>query len=143
MANFAYTYGKVAFFTGTDLSSDDIRVMMVMSNTTADTDVDAQFIASFGTLDEFDGTNNARKTLANKAVAADEPNNRAEFTSDPVTWTALGAGTRQGVGLVFYKFVTNDADSVPLFFYDDDFPITPGGGDVTATANAEGWGQIT
>ena len=145
MANFAYTYGKLQIMNGAiDFSSDDIRIMLVMTNSTADTDQDVDFIDQIGTLDEMDGANYVRKALASEATAADDPNNRAEFTADPVTWTALGAGTREVLGAVIFKFVTNDADSIALAYIDTGgFPFAATGADVTITPNAEGFLQIT
>ena len=145
MANFAYTYGKLQIMNGAiDLSSDDIRIMLVMTNSTADTDQDVDFIDQIGTLDEMDDVSYVRKALASEATAVDNPNNRAEFTSDPVTWAALGAGTRNVLGAVIFKFVTNDADSILLAYIDTGgFPFAATGADVTITPNAEGFLQIT
>ena len=42
MASFAYTYGLGKL--NTTVLTGDIRALLVMSNTTADTDEDAQFI---------------------------------------------------------------------------------------------------
>lgn len=144
MANFWYTYGRSGVMGAIDLSSDDIRVLLVMASTTADTDEDAEFIASFGTLDEFDGNNYVRKALASESVTPDTANNRAEFDATDVTWTALGAsGTgRQLTGAVIYKYVSSDADHIPIAYIDDDLPMTPGGGDVILTFNTEGILQI-
>ena len=145
MANFAYTFGKLQIMNGAiDLSSDDIRIMLVMTNSTADTDQDVDFIDQIGTLDEMDDVSYVRKALASEATAVDDPNNRAEFTADPVTWTALGAGTREVLGAVIFKFVTNDADSILLAYIDTGgFPFAATGADVTITPPAEGWIQIT
>ncbi len=145
MASFVYNEIKRALAEGEiDLGSggDDIRVALVMSNTTADTEDDADVIDDFTTLDEYDGANYVRKALANEAVAEDAGNDRAEFDADDVTWSALGAGTRQCVGAVLYKHVTDDTDSVPIAFIDlADFDGN--GGDVTVQWNAEGILQVT
>jgi len=144
MANFAYTHGKTKLMNGSiDLSSDDIRVLLVSSDTTADTEEDKEFVDNLTTLDEFDGANYVRKALASEAVAADEANDRGEFDADNVTWTALGAGTRELTGIVVFMHVTNDTDSPLIAYIHDDLPITPGGGDVTISWNAEGILQIT
>jgi hypothetical protein len=128
-----------------DTAGDDIRVALLMTNTTADTEDDTEFInPGFTTLDEMDGANYARKTVASEAVNEDLPNNRAEFDFENLTWTALGAGTRDVAGALVFKFVTNDADSIPICFIDTGgFPITANGGDVTIQWNAEGVLQVT
>jgi len=143
--SFAYTYGKTKVMSGDiDLNTDDIRLLMVMSNTTADTEEDKEFVGDFTTLDEMDGANYVRKALANEAVAADLANDRGEMDADDVTWAALGVGTRQVVGIVVYRHVTNDADSPAIAYIDDGgFPFSPGGGDVLFQINVEGLLQIT
>ena len=144
MANFAYTTAKKGLMNGSiDLDTDDIRVLIVMTNTTLDTEEDKTFIDQFTTLDEFDGANYARKELANEAVTNDDANDRGEFDADDVTWTALGAGTRSAAGLVIYKHVNDDSDSIPICWIDDDCPFIPNGGDIVAQWNAEGILQLT
>lgn len=140
MASFVYTPAKTALLNGDlDLAAHDIRVLLVMTNTTADTDQDLANPGDFGTLDEMDGANYVRKALASEAVNEDTANNRAEFDAADVTWTALGAGTRQIAGLVVFRFVTNDADHVNIAYIDTGgFPITANGGDLTVQWNAEG-----
>lgn len=142
MASFVYTPSLSRMGRGTfDWVGQDIRVLLVMSNTTADTDQDLENIADIGTLDEMDGTNYVRKAAANEADAQDDPNNRLELSFDPITWTALGNGTRPVVGMVVHQFVTNDTDAL-LIAYVDLGSINPGGADFTVTCNAQGLIQI-
>lgn len=115
----------------------DLRFILVMSNTTADTESEAQFIASFTTLDEYNGSAYARQSIANEAAAVDLTNNRFELTFDPVVFATLGVGTRQAVALIQYLHVTNDADSLPDTRYE--FTAFDGNGeDVTFTPDAQG-----
>lgn len=140
-----YTPAKAKLLSGDiDLNTDDIRVLMVMSNTTADTETDAEFVGSITTLDECDGANYARVTLTGEAVAADLANDRGEFDANDISWTNLGAGTRNNVALVVFKFVTNDAAS-PLIAYIDSggFPFNGSGINVSVAWNAEGILQLT
>ena len=143
--SFAYTPAKYGIARGTLVwHSSDIRVLLVMANTTADTDQDAATISAFGTLDEYDGASYVRKTLAGLATNEDDPNNRAEMDATDITWSTLGAGTRQAQAMVVYKFVTNDTDSIPILFIDSGgFPFTGSGLDAVVTWNAEGIGQLT
>lgn len=93
MADFVYTPAKVKLMSGQinlHTGGDDIRVILVSGDTTADTEQDAEFVGDITTLDECVATNYVRKELANEAVNIDEENNRAEFIGDPVTWTELG-----------------------------------------------------
>lgn len=125
-----------------DEAGDDMRAILVMTNTTADTEIDVDNTGSLTTLDEFDGSGTARKTLDNQAVATDDANDRAEFTSDALVWTTIGNGTRAIQGILVHEFITNDAGSFPFFFSEFSGTITPGGSTLTVTPNAEGWYQI-
>lgn len=125
-----------------DEAGDDMRVVLCMTNTTADTDIDADNLSGY-TLDEHDGTNAARKTCDNQTVSTDDANDRSEFDCDDFTWTALGNGTRQIQGMLIYEFITNDAGSFPLAWVDFSGTINPGGSNLTVAVNAEGLVQLT
>lgn len=115
----------------------DLRFALLMSNTTADTETETQFVGSFSTLDQYDGASYARQNVANEAAAVDLTNNRFELTFDPVVFATLGVGTRQAVGLLQLLHVTNDADSLPDVYYE--FSAFDGNGeDVTFTPDAQG-----
>jgi hypothetical protein len=147
MASFGYTPFKTLLGQGgLDFreAGSDIRVILVMSNTSADTDQDAQFVNNIGTLDEYDGANYVRKSLAAQAMNEDLPNNRSEFDATDLTWSALGVGTRQCVGAVVYKFVTGDADSPVICYIDTGgFPFSGNGGDVSILWDEQGIAQLT
>ena len=145
MASFVYTPAKTKVLTASfSYATADMRIILCMTNTTADTDQDAEFVASIGTLDEYDGAAYARKTLAGEAVNEDLANNRAEFDANDIQWAALGAGTRQAAGMILYRFVTNDADSPVVAWIDSGgFPFSGNGGNVDVAWNAEGILQAT
>lgn len=126
-----------------DLNAHDIRVALVMTNTTADTENDSiTNMDDFTTLDECDGANYVRKALATEAVNRDDGNDRAEFDADDVTWSALGNGTRALQGFLILKHVTNDADSIPIAYVDFSANQNPGGSDFSIAWNAEGIMQL-
>jgi hypothetical protein len=149
--SFAYTRGKRDIALGdVHFDSDDIRLIPVMTNTTADTDEDAATVSAIATLDEFDGGAAYPKAFANRdalaseAVNEDTTNDRAEFDATDFTFSALEAGTRSIAGIVVYQHKTSDADSVPLLYIDSGgFPFTANGGDLTLQWNSEGIAQIT
>ncbi len=143
--SFIYNEAKRALAEGEiDLGADDIRVMLVMSDTTADTEKDADDIADFTTLDEHDGANYVRKALASETVTEDAPNNRAEFDADDVVYTALGVGARPCVAAIVYLHVATDADHEPIAYIDTGgFPFVANGGNVTIQWNVQGIIQIT
>lgn len=148
MASFVYTNAKRALLAGElDLNAHDIRAMLVMTNTTADTEKDVTTVDAITTLDEFDGTGYTRQGLTGKTFVADDANDRGEFTADDIVFTNVSAGTRSIAGLVLYRHITDDTDAVPIAYIDSangiDFPITPNGGDLRFIANAEGLVQAT
>jgi hypothetical protein len=74
MVSFVYHKALTAILNGNiDWDANDLRALLVMTNTTADTETDVQFISDFTTLDEMDGTNYVRKQLT-EAVNEDLAN---------------------------------------------------------------------
>ncbi|MCP3917631.1 MAG: hypothetical protein GY711_18960 [bacterium] len=133
---FTPALGQINFdSTRIDLTNDGIRVMAVMSNTTADTEEDAVFVGDLGTLDELDATGYSRQTLANKSVVRDDTNDQWDFRADPINFgNVSNDNSRQVVGHVYYKFVTNDADSPIIAFVNGSiYPFDPDGGAYTVT----------
>ena len=150
MASYGFDHAKALLLKGDldfDEAGNDIRVALLMTNTTADTEKTKTTLTGAGgftTLDDCDGANYVRKALANQVVSEDAGGNRGEFSADAVTWTALGVGTRQVQGMLIYKFVTNDSDSIPIAWIDTGgFPFWGNGSDVTMTPNAQGLLQTT
>lgn len=125
-----------------DLNADDMRLILCMTNTTADTDVDSDNTSGY-TLDECDGANYARAALANEAVNTDDANDRAEFDADDVAFSNLGNGTRALQGALIHEHITNDAGSFPFVWSEFSSTINPGGSTLTIQWNAEGIAQQT
>lgn len=121
---------------------DDVRVALLASSTTADTEEETALMNAFTTLDEFDGANYVRKTLSSQAVAIDTANDRVEFDFEDLTWTALGSGTREAQGILILSHETDDTDSIPLAFIEFASTQDPGGSDFTVTPDAEGAIQL-
>lgn len=130
-----------------DEAGHDIRVMLCMTNTTADTDQDAGTIAAITTLDEYDGAGYARAALAAQSVVRDDPNNRAEIqATSPVSFGAtVAAGTRSAAGALVYRHVDGTAaNDLPIAWIDSGgFPLNGGGGPFELAINAEGLLQVT
>lgn len=148
MADFMFTKAKADLMKKLiDFVNDDIRMLLVMTNTTIDTQEDIATFADVTTLDEFDGSGYTSPGVAmtTEAVQQDDVNNRGEFHSDNVAFGALGAGTRQIQAYVIYKFNTTLADSQPLIYSDSapQLPLTANGAPVTVNKPAEGWLQTT
>lgn len=138
MASLVYNNFKFRLLEAYLATSDDIRAAILSTNTTADTENSGiNFVGDFTTLDEYNGSGYVRKALTETANV-DDANTRGEFDFSDITWSSLGAGTRDGQGLLIYLHATNDADSIPLFFIDFTSNFTGNGGDVTFQVNAEG-----
>lgn len=141
MASNVKNIGKSRTWSGdTDLNSDDMRLILAMTNTTADTDIDLDNTSGY-TLDEMDGTNYARQALANEAVNTDDSNDRAEFDADDVSIASLGNGTRQMQGALIHEHITNDAGSFPFVWVEFAATVNPGGSTFSIAWNAEGIAQ--
>ena len=142
MANFVYNEAKRALLAGElDFDApDDFRVLLVMTNTTADTEDDVDTVDDFTTLDELDDGSYARQALAGDSLAEDAGNDRAEYDANDSEFTYAGDGTRDTQAAVVIKHVTDDTDSVPIAYIDTGgFPVSSSQvGTVTITWNAEG-----
>lgn len=146
MASFVYNEAKRAFAEGEiDLGSGGatLRLALVMTNTTADTEDDVNNMGAFSTLDDYDGSGYSRATIDSQVVNEDAANNRAEFDAADEVFSTIGAGTRSIEGAILYKFVTNDAGSTPIAWIDDFTNFNGNGGNITFQWNAEGILQFT
>lgn len=144
MAIFTYDHAKHLMGQGEiDLENDDLRVLLVMTNSTAGSQPAAETLSGITTLDEHDGAGYARKALESVDWSKNVGENRSELHCDDIVWEALGAGTRNAQALVLYKHLTDDTDSIPIAYIDEGgFPWTATGADVTYKIGAGGiWQQ--
>lgn len=140
MADFTYTK---AMAKPIDFQNDDIRVLIVMSNTSAMDDEDAEFIADIGTLDEYNGSSYARVALTTQVWSAVTATDHGKFTSDSIVFPTLGVGTRAGFGLVFYKHIGADSANIPIFYKTPSgWPFTGNGQDITVNPHTDGWAYL-
>lgn len=136
-----------------DLDLDPIYTILVMTNTTVDTQNDGiSEVGDFTTLDEFDGSgysSAARQELDSIAVNLDDANDRAEFDADDEVYSSLGNGTRQIQGVVLYKdpddngAAADDASNPVICYIEFPATVNPGGGDLTITWDSEGILQLS
>jgi hypothetical protein len=130
MASMLYTNAlKLLMNGGLDLDTHDIRVMLLMSNTTADTDQDnITNISAIGTLDECDASGYARVALTGEAVTEDTTDNEAVFDANDASFTGLGGNATRAIqGALIYRHVDGTAgNDVPIMFVDfsSDIPAT-------------------
>lgn len=148
MANFIYNKAKKLIADGDlDLNTAagiDLRVVLVMTNTTCDTEEEASTFADFTTPDVYDGSGYADQIIVGEATTWDSANDRTEMDGNDVTFSSLGAGTRQCQAAVIIDWQTTRNDSFPIAYIDTGgFPFDGNGGDVTIQWNAEGILQVT
>jgi hypothetical protein len=143
--SFIYTPAKQKLAKGdADFDTLDVRAILVMSNTTADTDQDAATISAIGTLDEYDGSGYSRPDLGVSTITQDDTNNRSEIDFGDFTFGAtVAAGTRQAVGMIYYVEIGADSSDWPIAYIDTGgFPFDGNGNAVTVSVNAEGLIQV-
>jgi hypothetical protein len=125
-----------------DWDSMDARILLVMTNTTADTEKLATTLSAFTTLDEFDGSGYTRLDLAGLSVVQDDANLRAEIAASNGTFgSTVAAGTRSIQGMVVYIRVDGTAANDWPYAYIDSgaaFPFPAIGGPINLTVNTEG-----
>jgi len=134
-----------------DFIVDDI---IIIALETDDEDIDDEYVSeplagdgvevtSGGYVGAFGGA--GRLSLAAKAIAVDQANDRAEIDCGDITWTAITQdGVETWVAFLIAKEDTNDASS-PLIAHLEPtgVPLTPNGSDIKITIDAEGLLQIT
>jgi hypothetical protein len=149
MANFVYNIAKKQLLDGDiDFNApDDIRILLLEAATDENPDdVDVQAVLARAGTTELTSTGYARQALAAEATSQDDANDRAEFDANDVTFSAVSqAGSETVIGWLLFKFITDDASSIPIAFVDTatGLPLTPNGSDITITWNVEGILQLT
>ena len=144
MADFWYTPMKQKLAKAdADFDTMDLRGRLCMSDTTADTDQDAATLSAITTVDAYDGSGYTDIDFAGITVTEDDPNNRSEIHVNAGTFGAtVGAGTRNIVGLLYYKYVDGTAANDLPVAWKDLTPFNGNGGAINFTENAEGVLQV-
>jgi len=147
MADHVFTEALVSLLGGAnaidwDSAGTNLKVALVMTNTTADTVVDAKNPADV-TMDEFDGSGYARQTLASPTNNLDLANDRAELDGNDIAFGALGNGTRAIQGyVILFNVDGTDANDLLVMYKDFASTINPGGSSFSIAWNAEGIIQL-
>lgn len=125
---------KQLFNGGVDLDTNTFKAKLVMTNTTVDTENSSKvYLADFTTLDTCDSSGYTDKTLTTTTVTKVDGSNLAKWTADNLTWTSLPTCTRQIQGVLVYKYVTSNSDSVPVCYVEFASNKTPDGSDFTVS----------
>ena len=138
MAETVYNLAKSGMADGSiDLDTNTIRILLLKTTAAGAYDPDLNTVAdvlAVGSVAECDFTNYVRKTMT-VTVSVDDTNNRANVDAADVTWSSAGgASNNTPAAALVYKFVTDDASSTPIAYYDTNFGSTStNGGDFTGT----------
>lgn len=143
MASVVYQNALMATFENTiDWETDNLDALLLMTNTTADTNPDADTCADL-TLDESDATGYAHEDITNPAVTADDADDEMVWDADDFVWSGLsGDATRDYQGALVVKYVDGSTGDIPLFFIDFTSDVTSAATQVTAPGPAEGFLNI-
>jgi len=145
MASVHYPVAITSMGTGAlDLDAATLKAVLVMTNTTADTDTTVDTVSAITTLDEMDGSgftwghgNDGRKTLSNVTVSDNGTTMTFDNTAD-LTWASLGVGARSITGVLIIKEGTaDDTTAIPICFLEVT-DTAANGGDITISFNASG-----
>lgn len=126
MASFVFNEGANGLQSGGGITwaTDAIRARLIASSVNPNKDDVA--MTGYTTI----GTD---QVLASKTKTKDTTNDRIVFSAATLAWLAVAAGATAG-GVVIFKFVTNDAASIPIAFIDVADVLT-NGSDLTLPAD--------
>lgn len=124
MANGVYNKGKYLLATGLNLSSADVRLLLVKSTYTFNPD--HNFISPDVGAEEISVGGYARQALTTKTVTEDDTNDFAYLDADDLVFTSLVAGQTIG-GAILYQYNAADASAALLAFFDLTDTATNGG----------------
>lgn len=128
-----------------DMDTDVLRIMLFTTSPASLTsalknlaDV-AAVLGDAAFVEAADGSytgqgDSGRLTLTVSAPTKDDAADQGEVDATDPTWTALDNMTLTGA--MIFKFVTSDALSTPIAFYDFAFDLVTNGGDVTVEFSA-------
>jgi hypothetical protein len=128
MAGFVFNEAAESLLDGSiNWGSDTIRVRPVATSESLDKDATAMTSIGVTGYDQ---------TLGSKTRTKDTTNDRIVYDAADPTFPSVAAGAEVN-RMVAFKFVTNDADSIPIAVVDIT-AITPNGGNIAVTIAATG-----
>lgn len=112
------------------------RALLIRTGSSALADLaTAEFVTDIATLNEYDGAGYARQTLTiDQDPTVDVGNLRVDMGFVDPVFSAIGPASSgaQGIACLVYEFVTSDADSPLLTYFDEGgFPFLGTGTDFT------------
>ncbi len=145
MADLIFQGGLLAMRDGSLDPTPDVRLILVMTDTTCDTEKDTLTMAGFTTIDEFDGVGYVEIDCANVVWAYDSGSGEYRLDFDDeffnVPPATVAPATRDAQGMVLYLFVDGtDANDIPIAFTDSGgFPFNAANGDIDFQVHADGF----
>lgn len=138
MASFVYQRAKELIATAAlNLATADLRLALVMTNTTAHTAKTANTFAAI-TLDECNGANYARVDLAGVTGVRDDANLIWYVDAADAVFTNLGAGVRQNKAALLHVHNVTPGNEIPVAYIDQGgFPF-----DGTGASNTVQWAAL-
>lgn len=131
MAGFVFNEGADSLLDGTiNWASDTIRARPVLTSAEAAVSKDATVMTGIG-VTGYD------VTLASKTRAKDDTTDRIVYDAADFAFTSVLGAVGEVNHFVVFKFVTNDAASVPIAKVAMT-AITPNGGDINVAVSASG-----
>ena len=134
MAGFVFNIGAFELLEGTTVWDTSVIKARLVPTADGAIDIDADVMTGIGSTQATASAAIDTPVGPTKDDAADHVKYTSNDQGFPAAALAIGACNR----MVFYRFDTNDAGSVPIV-YCDITPVTPNGGDITVTCPVLGW----
>jgi hypothetical protein len=122
---FVYPNGERRFRSSLlDWAAADVRLLLVMANSTAGATPAADFVSDIVTLDECNAAGYARTAITGRSVDVDTVNKVVALLAAQTDLPAFAAGSRPNIGAVIYEHVGADSAN-PVLMYIDAAPYFP------------------
>lgn len=129
MSNILNEFRRMAFAGEISLVSADVRAMLLMEETSAESEnAGVSRLSHFTSLKEFDGSGYSRQPLANKSLTKDDDAGRVEYSADNLAFGNLSGGTADPAGVLLFKYVDGTAaNDIPLAYLPFSEPLAVDG----------------
>ena len=140
MADFVYNIAAQRLLEGDlDLNAPaDLRVLLLTTDAEDRDHASVQAIKTAGAVEASYG-GYSRQALTGDSTSLDNPNDRAEYTANNITFASVPAGVTIVAAVVYLHVDGTDPNDVPVAHVDSGgFPVAGNGSDIQVQWNAEG-----
>lgn len=139
-----YLGGRVGLMKGeVNLDGLNIGCILVKQGSTFMSDDEVLYLADFTDLKEFDSGTYTRIFLTTTTITPDWDRDRAVFSADnPVVWPLLDDDDFPIVGMIVYMHNGPENANVPLYGYQLNTPVNPGGEDYEFPFSSDGIAEL-